>query len=68
MREVVGIQRSIQGVENVWRCSRKDSGRSTSWLDPTPEQVAHRLLVLIQNVRELWLCLALRLHMFQDGG
>ena len=36
--------------------------------DPTSEQVAHRRLVLIQNVRELCLCVALHFHMFQDGG
>lgn len=36
--------------------------------DPTSEQIAHRRLVLIQNVRELRLCVALRFDMFQDGG
>ncbi len=36
--------------------------------DPASEQVADRRLVLIQNVRELRLCVALHLHMFQDGG
>lgn len=36
--------------------------------DPTSEQVAHRRLVLIQHVRELRLRVALRFHMFQDGG
>lgn len=36
--------------------------------DSASEQVAHRRLVFIQNVRELHLRVALRFHMFQDGG
>ena len=36
--------------------------------DPASKQVAHRRLVLIQNVRELRLGVALQLYMFQDGG
>jgi len=35
--------------------------------DLTSEQVAHRRLVFIQNLRELRLCVALRFDMFQDG-